>query len=238
MSLRRIQRCSTAQRSSSAGAAVRARSAPGSRIRNSSPPRRYEDSNARCSFARATDLVVAVRSLLRWLHIVGLIEAPLEWAVPVVADLRGRSLPRGLDPGAVKRLLCSCDRRRMVGRRDYAILLLLLRLGLRAGEVAAITLEDIDWRAGELLVRNGKGARQERLPLPTDVGEAIVSYLRRRPETESRALFLRVVAPAGAIRGSAVSGIVRTACRRAGLSSVGSRALRRLARSWPQGGAA
>jgi integrase/recombinase XerD len=111
----------------------------------------------RRNFARAADLVVAVRSLLRWLHLVGLIEAPLEWAVPGVADLRDRSLPRGLDPGAVRRLLASCDRRRTVGRRDYAILLLLLRLGLRAGEVAAITLEDIDWRAGELLVRKCQG---------------------------------------------------------------------------------
>lgn len=234
---------------------------------------------SRRSFARASDLVVAVRSLLRWLHVEGLIASPLEWAVPGVADLRDRSLPRGLDPVAVKALLASCDRRRTVGRRDYAILLLLIRLGLRAGEVAAITLDDIDWRAGELLVRNGKGARRERLPLSVDVGEAVVSYLRRRPGTESRALFLRVVAPAGAIRGSAVSGIVRAACKRAGLPSVGSHALRhttatemlrkgaslaeiglvlrhrdqrttaqyarvdrktlrRLARPWPQGGAA
>ena len=171
----------------------------------------------RRSFARSTDLVVAVRSLLRWLHIVGLIEVPLEWAVPGVADLRDRSLARGLDRAAVKRLLASCDRRRTVGRRDYAVLLLLIRLGLRAGEVAAITLDDVDWRAGEIAVRNGKGARRERLPLPVDVGEAIVSYLRRRPKSESRALFLRVVAPAGAIRGSAVSGIVRSACQHAAL---------------------
>jgi integrase/recombinase XerD len=183
----------------------------------------------RRSFARATDLVVAVRSFLRWLHIVGLIEAPLEWAVPGVADLRDRSLVRGLDPAAVTRLLASCDRRRTVGRRDYAVLLLLIRLGLRAGEVAAITLDDVDWRAGEIAVRNGKSARRERLPLSADVGEAIVSYLRRRPKGESRALFLRVVAPVGAIRGSAVSGIVRSACRRAGLPSVGAHALRHTA---------
>lgn len=160
----------------------------------------------RRSFARATDLVVAVRSLLRWLHIVGLIESPLEWAVPGVADLRDRSLARGLDPAAVERLLASCDRRGTVGRRDYAVLLLLIRLGLRAGEVAAITLDDVDWRAGEIAVRNGKGARRERLPLSADVGEAIVSYLRRRPKSESRALFLRVVAPAGALRGAQCRG--------------------------------
>lgn len=180
----------------------------------------------RRNFARAADLLVAVRSLLRWLYRQGLIGAPLEWAVPGVADLRDRSLPRGLEPAAVKRLLAGCDRRRTVGRRDYAILLLLGRLGLRAGEIAAITLDDIDWRSGELVIHNGKGARRERMPLPADVGEAIVAYLRRRPQSESRALFLRVVAPAGAIRGSAVSGIVRVACERAGLPPVGPHRLR------------
>lgn len=180
------------------------------------------------SVAMAIDLAVAVRSVLRWLYLEGLIAAPLEWAVPGVADLRDRSLPRGLGPVVVKRLLASCDRRRLVGRRDYAVLLVLARLGLRAGEVAAITLDDVDWRAGELVVR-GKGNRHDRLPLSADVGEAIVSYLRRRPRTECRALFLRVLAPAGAIRSSAVSGIVRAACRRAGLPSVGPHALRHTA---------
>jgi integrase len=121
--------------------------------------------------------------------------------------------------------LASCDRRGTVGGRDYAVLLLLWRLGLRAGEVAALTLEDLDWHAGELLVA-GKGGRYDRLPLAVDVGEAIVAYLRRRPRSQDRALFVRVVAPAGALRTSAVSGIVRSACRRAGVSSVGSHALR------------
>jgi integrase/recombinase XerD len=179
----------------------------------------------RRSIAGGRELVVALRSFLRYLHVEGLTSAPLQWAVPGVADLRDRSLPRGLDPAAVKRLLASCDRRRTVGRRDYAVLLLLSRLGLRAGEVAALTLEDLDWRTGELLVA-GKGGRYERLPLAVDVGEAIVSYLKRRPRSDSTALFLRVVAPAGALRTSAVSGIVRSACKRAGLPSVGSHALR------------
>jgi integrase len=144
------------------------------------------------SVSGARDLVCALRSLLRYLHLAGLIAAPLVWAVPSVADLRDRSVPRGLDPGAVRRLLASCDRRRLVGRRDFAILLLLSRLGLRAGEVAAIGLDDIDWPAGVLLI-HGKGNREDALPLPTDVGEAIVSYLRRhrRPRCECRALFLR-----------------------------------------------
>jgi integrase/recombinase XerD len=184
----------------------------------------------RRSVAAARDVVSGLRSLLRYLYLTGAIPVALQWAVPAVADLRDRSLPRGLEPAAVKRLLASCDRRRTVGRRDYAILLLLARLGLRAAEVAAIKLDDLDWRAGELLV-HGKGGRHDRLPLPTEVGEAIVSYLHRRPrtETESRALFLRVVAPAAAIRSSAVSAIVRSACERAGLPSVGSHRLRHTA---------
>jgi integrase/recombinase XerD len=180
------------------------------------------------SVARMVDLTVAVRALLRWLCLEGLIAWPLEWAVPGVADLRDRSLPRGVQPAVVRRLLSSCDRRRLVGRRDHAVLLLLARLGLRAGEVAALTLGDVDWRSGELLIR-GKGSRYDVLPLPHDVGEAIVWYLRRRPRIEDRALFLRVIAPAGAIRSSAVSGIVRAACRRAGLPSVGPHALRHTA---------
>jgi site-specific recombinase XerD len=182
----------------------------------------------RRSVAGARGLVWALRPFLRYLHVAGLIGAPLQWAVLGVADLRDRSLPRGLEPAAVKRLLASCDRRTLLGRRDYAVLLLLSRLGLRAGEVAALTLENLDWSSGELLVP-GKGGRYDRLPLAVDVGEAIVSYLRRRPRIDSRALFLRVLAPAGAISSGTVSGIVRSACKRAGLPSVGSHALRHTA---------
>jgi site-specific recombinase XerD len=182
----------------------------------------------RRSVSGARDLVCALRSFLRYLHLAGLIEAPLVWAVPAVADLRDRTLPRGLEPAVVRRLLASCDRRRLVGRRDYAILLLLARLGLRAGEVAAIGLDDVDWRAGLLLVR-GKGSRQDLLPLPVDVGEAIVSYLRRRPRDECRALFLRVTAPRGPLNRSTVGWVVRAACDRAGLSRVGAHRLRHTA---------
>jgi integrase/recombinase XerD len=110
------------------------------------------------SVGAARDVVSGLRSLLRYLHLTGVIPAALQWAVPGVADLRDRTLPRGLQPVVVAKLLASCDRRRTVGRRDYAILLLLARLGLRAGEIAVIELDDIDWRAGELLVR-GKGGR-------------------------------------------------------------------------------
>jgi integrase/recombinase XerD len=165
-----------------------------------------------------------LRCLLRYLRMVGLTRLPLEWAVPGIADLRDRSLPRGLEPAVVAKLLACCDRRRTVGRRDYAILLLLCRMGLRRGEVAGLTLDDIDWRRGEILVR-GKGGRQDVLPLPIDVGEAIVSYLRRRPLIDSRSLFLRVHAPAGPLRPSGVLSIVRAACRRAGLPLVGAHQL-------------
>ena len=180
------------------------------------------------SVSGARDLASALRSFLRFLHVAGLIDAPLVWAVPSVADLRDRTLPRGLEPAAVRKMLASCDRRRTVGRRDYAILLLLSRLGLRRGEVAAIQLEDVDWRAGELLVR-GKGSRQDVLPLPVDIGEAVVSYLRRRPRCESRALFLRMTAPLRGLRPHTVGWIVREACTRAGLPRVGAHRLRHTA---------
>ena len=180
------------------------------------------------SVSGARDLVCALRSFLRFLHLSGLIAAPLVWAVPSVADLRDRTLPRGLEPAAVKKLLASCDRRRLIGRRDYAILLLLSRLGLRAGEVAAIGLDDVDWRTGLLLVR-GKGSRHDELPLPVDVGEAVVSYLRRRPRGESRALFLRVTAPREGLNRCTVGWVVRSACDRAGLPRVGAHRLRHTA---------
>jgi integrase/recombinase XerD len=182
----------------------------------------------RRSIPSAQQLVTGLRALLRYLHVTGEIELPLRWAVPAVADRRGLSLPRGLEPAAVVKLLASCDRRTLLGRRDYAILLLMARLGLRAGEVAAMQLEDVDWRGGELLVR-GKGDRHERLPLPVNVGEALVSYLRWRPRRECRAVFLCVRAPLGPVTSSVVSQIVRAACARAGLERVGAHRLRHTA---------
>jgi integrase/recombinase XerD len=183
--------------------------------------------------------------LSRWLEREGLgvDELTVEQAERFAADQRAAGLVTWVSPGsvvlplgylrelgvaAVKRLLASCDRRRTVGRRDHAILLLLSRLGLRAGEVAAITLDDIDWRAGLLLVR-GKGSRQDVLPLPVDVGEAIVAYLRRRPRCESRALFVAVNAPRTALAQATVRWIVRAACDRAGLPRVGAHRLRHTA---------
>lgn len=180
------------------------------------------------SVTGARDLVKGLRGLLRYLHVSGVIATPLQWSVPAVAYRRDRCLPRGLSPQAVVRLLASCDRRRTVGRRDYAVLLLLSRLGLRAGEVAAIQLEDIDWRRGEFQVR-GKGARLDRLPLPVDVGRAILSYLRYRPRSRSRAVFLLARAPYCPLSGQTVSGIVHRACVRAELPVVHAHRLRHTA---------
>ena len=182
----------------------------------------------RRSVSGARTLVAKLRALLRYLHVTGLISSPLRWAVPGVADLRDRSLALGLEPAAVSRLLASCDPARHSGRRDYAILLLLVRLGLRGGEVAAMRLEDVDWRHGEILVR-GKGGRHDRLPLPTDVGEALADYLCHRPRVASRAVFVRALAPVGPMTSAAVCNVVNAACRRSGLPVVGAHRLRHTA---------
>jgi site-specific recombinase XerD len=173
----------------------------------------------------AKSLMSKFRPFLRYLYVEGLVATPLVWAVPAAAGQRDRSLPRGVQPAVVARLLGSCDRRRTVGRRDYAILLLLVRLGLRAGEVAAITLQDVDWRRGEILIHR-KGNRRDLLPLPVDVGEAVVSYLRRRPADQCPAVFATTQAPRGPLTRSAVSGVVRRACVRAGVPVIGAHRLR------------
>jgi len=183
----------------------------------------------RCSVGSAKCAVTRLRALLRFLHVEGTIEHALAGAVPSIASWRLASLVKALDAGSVARLLASCDRRTRVGRRDYAILTTLSRLGLRAGEVAALRLSDIDWRAGEVLIR-GKGSRQERLPLPADVGETLAGWLSRgRPRCESAFLFTRVRAPHGGLSAGAVSQIVRRACQRAGLPTVGAHRLRHTA---------
>lgn len=179
-------------------------------------------------FSEAKKLVTGLRSLLRYLHVEGLIDAPLRSAVPGVTDLRGRALPKGLEPETVRRLLASCDRRRFTGQRDYAILVLLVRLGLRACEVAAIRLDDVDWHSGEIVIR-GKESRRDCLPLPVDVGEALVCYLRSRPHCISRALFVQATAPRAALTNEGVSLRVRAACARAGLPEVGAHRLRHTA---------
>jgi integrase/recombinase XerD len=174
-------------------------------------------------------MVTRLRALLRFLHVEGEIEYPLADAVPSVAGWRLAGLVKALDARSVARLLASCDRRTRVGRRDFAIITMLSRLGVRAGEVAALQLRDVDWRAGEVMVR-GKGSRQERLPLPVDVGETLAGWLARgRPRRESVLVFTRVRAPYGGLSAGAVSQIVRRACGRAGLPLVGAHRLRHTA---------
>jgi len=173
----------------------------------------------------AETVVCALRALLRFLHVRGLIAEPLAAAVPSVARRR-EDLPRGLPAGQVRLLLDSCDRSTPVGRRDYAILLLLARLGLRCGEVAAFELDDVDWRAGEVVIR-GKGSRIDRLPLPADVGEALADYLRHgRPRGFGRAVFVNACAPLTGVSRGTVSDVVVRACKRAGMPPVRAHRLR------------
>jgi integrase/recombinase XerD len=166
----------------------------------------------------ATLLVVGLRSLLRYLHLAGITARGLAGAVPSAASWPATSLPRGIDHLQAARLLKSCDRRTAVGRRDFAVLTLLIRLGLRVSEVAALELTDVDWRHGEILVR-GKGQRQERLPLPADVGAAVAGWLTRgRPRGASTRVFTTLLAPRGELTGGAVSAIIRRAARRCGVA--------------------
>ncbi len=177
----------------------------------------------------AKNFNTVLRSLLRFLFLEGYVALDLSPSVLAVAGWRHSGLPKALDPKDVARLIASCARQRRAGRRDLAILTVVVRLGLRAGEVAALELGDIDWRAGEIVVR-GKGGRLDRLPLPGDVGEVIVDYLRHeRPPTTSRHVFILAVAPRTGISTKTISGVVRCACERAGLAPIGPHRLRHTA---------
>jgi integrase/recombinase XerD len=181
------------------------------------------------SVSATQSFVSGVRWFLRFCFIEGLVESDLSRAALLVRGRSSSPLPRGISTADARALLDCCDRRQALGRRDYAIIITLLRLGLRRGEVAGLRLDEIDWRAGELVVR-GKGAREERLPLPADVGEAIASYLRRgRPRSSRREVFLRARAPYEPIASGTVASTVRRGCRRAGISEVGSHRLRHTA---------
>jgi integrase/recombinase XerD len=181
------------------------------------------------SVSATQNFVSGVRWFLRFCFIEGLVESDLSRAALLVRGRSSSPLPRGIRTADARALLDCCDRRQALGRRDYAIMITLLRLGLRRGEVAGLRLDDIDWRAGELVVR-GKGAREERLPLPADVGEAIAAYLRRgRPQSSRREVFLRSKAPYEPIASGTVASTVRRACRRAGISEFGSHRLRHTA---------
>lgn len=170
---------------------------------------------------RAQLMTTALRAFLRFARQRGDITMDLAAAVPSVANWSFSTLPRALPPDHVQRVLVHCDQETAVGRRDFAILLVLARLGLRAGEVAALTLEDLDWRAGSFTVR-GKGGSMAQLPLPHDVGRAIAGYLQHgRPRgMPSRCVFMCGRAPAVGLKGQqTVGSIVRRALARAGIAS-------------------
>jgi integrase/recombinase XerD len=172
---------------------------------------------------------VALRSFLQYCYVAGIVDTDLSPSALPVSGRRRSLLPNGLTPREVNLLLRACDRRRDTGRRDYAAMLVMMRLGLRASEVAGLTLEDIDWRAGVITVR-GKGSRTDRLPLPADVGEAITAYLRRgRPSTPAREVFVRSMPPRIALTRAGVTGLVLAASRRAGIGDVRAHQLRHTA---------
>lgn len=170
--------------------------------------------------------VAELRALLRWLHLRGLTDLPLGEAVPPVAGWRDTAIPATLTRDQVQALLEGCDRSTPTGIRDFAIMTLLARLGLRSIEVARLALDDVDWRAGDLLVR-GKARRVDRLPLPVQVGQALADYLvSARPTSEDRHLFLTVKAPIRPVPADLCGDVVRRACSRTGLPEVGAHRLR------------
>jgi len=169
---------------------------------------------------RSKILTAALRSFLRYVRYLGKTKLNLAAAVPVVANWSMSSIPRAIGKDQVRQLLASIDRSTAIGRRDYAILLLLARLGLRSGEVMHLELGDIDWNRGQMTVR-GKSGPRSGLPLPAEVGKAIAAYLRRgRPPSTSRRVFLRARAPICALRDTcSVGGIVRHYLERAGVDA-------------------
>jgi integrase/recombinase XerD len=169
---------------------------------------------------RAKLLTTALRSFLRYVRYRGEAILDVAAAVPIAATGSMPSLPRAIGPTQIRQLLASIDRSTATGCRDYAIVILLARLGFRSGEVAFLKLEDIDWCAGQISVRGKRGQRTT-LPLPTDVGQAIAGYLQHgRPRSTSRRVFLRGKAPIrGFLSQSAVGSIIRHALQRAGIQA-------------------
>ncbi len=169
---------------------------------------------------RAQVMTTALRSFLQYGRYRGNIVADLHTCVPTVANWSMTGIPKTISPAQVQSLLRHCDRQSATGRRDYAILVLISRLGLRASEIVELTLDDLDWAEGAIRVR-GPAQRVDRLPLPADVGAAVVDYLRfGRPACSSRNVFIQTRAPRRALLGpSAVSCIVARALRRAGIDS-------------------
>ena len=180
------------------------------------------------SQASKVSLVDATRSLMRWALASGRVDHDLTGGILRTAGTRV-TLPRGLTPAQVQALLAACDTTRVAGIRDRAVITVLWRLGLRAGEAASLELEDIDWAVGRVTVL-GKGQRRLTLPLPDDVGRVLVDWLRVRPTDRSgRALFTRVRPPIGALTSAGISGIVKHRAEAAGLGVVHAHRLRHTA---------
>jgi site-specific recombinase XerD len=175
-------------------------------------------------------ILSAVRMFLRYLATEGKCKPGLDAAIPAIAGWRLASLPRCLSVDEVEQLLDACDLTVPMGLRDRAVILLLARLGLRAGDVAALRIAHIDWDDGSILVK-GKSRREARLPLPQEAGDAVLAYLEHRPRVRDDHVFLRITAPFSALPGSSVSQIVRRNLRRAGVKApaYGSHILRHTA---------
>jgi integrase/recombinase XerD len=180
-----------------------------------------------CSGAQAKQIVTALRSLLRFLHADGHVAVSLAGVVPGAARWRAARLPVPVRRGQITALLDACDRGTGLGARDYAVILTMVRLGLRAGEVASLRITDVNWRDG-LLTVHGKGNREDVLPLPADVGDAMAGYLMtaRPGRPASPYLFTCTVAPHGPLSTGSVGGITIRACRRAGIPVFGPHQLR------------
>lgn len=175
----------------------------------------------RCGRGWAAQMVTGLRSFFRFARYHGLIPSDLAATVPPVPSWTVSGLPKHLPPGGVQRVLNACERSTVIGKRDYAILLLLARLGLRAGEVVALQLEDIDWAAAEITVRSKKGDGWAKLPLRVDVGRALANYLAVRPPSAHRNVFVRGYAPYTPFAASGpISVLVRKAIERAGVKSA------------------
>lgn len=180
----------------------------------------------RLSVGSVKGRVAELRSLLKFLYLQGLTPRPLATVVPPVAGWRDTGVPKAIPAADVQLLLGSCDRSDAVGVRDFAMLMLVARLGLRSAEVARLELGDIDWRGGQIILR-GKASRQEGMPLPVDVGEALTAYLSQaRPSTRIRQVFLAAKAPMRPIPPGLVSDVTHRACDRAGLPRIGAHRLR------------
>jgi len=178
----------------------------------------FEKQVHQTSIVQMSQVLASVRSILRFAHFRGDISTDLSVSVPWVAKWSKAEVPKYFSREEIEKVFAACDRRTATGKRDYAILLLLACYGLRAGEVAALQLESIDWESGEFVVR-GKGSRWSTFPLLTDVGEALADYIHNgRPKSKSRLIFLRTVAPIQAIHGqAAIASIVNSALRKAGI---------------------